>query len=63
MKAFSQDFLGAYLDAGQGANRVKKPWENGQQYMEVLKYAEIGVSKEKGRSMKAEGTVIKAEGR
>ena len=43
LKQFSQDFLFAYLDADQGVNRMKKPWENGQQYMEVLSYAEIGV--------------------
>ena len=55
--AFSKDFLEASLDAGQGVNRVKKPWENGQRYMKVLKYAEIGVCKE------AEATLTKAEGR
>ena len=47
MKAFSQDFLGTSLDAGQGVNRVKKPWKNGQQYMEVLIYAEIGMYRRK----------------
>ena len=63
-KDFSQDFLGACLDAGQGVNRAKKPWENGQQYMEVLRYAEICVHKEEeGRSMKVEATLTKAEGR
>lgn len=61
--AFSQDFLEACLDAGQGVNRVKKPWENGQRYMEVLKYGEIGVCKKEGRSRKAEATLTKAEGR
>ena len=59
-KEFSQDFLGACLDASQG---VKKPWEDGQQYMEVLRYAEIGVCKVEGRSMKVEATLTKAEGR
>ena len=63
LEHFSQDFLGAYLDAGQGVNRMKKPWENGQQYMEVLSYAEIGVCKEEGRSRKAETTLTKAERR
>ena len=63
VKAFSQDFSEACLDAEQGVNRVKKPWENGQQYVAVLRYAEIGVYKEEGRSMKAEATVTKAEGR
>ena len=63
VKAFSQDFLGASLDAGQGMNHVNKPWENGQQYMEVLRYAEISVYKEGGRSMKVEATLTKAEGR
>ncbi len=63
VKAFSQEFLGASLDAGQGVNRVKKPWESGQQYMEVLRYAEIGVYKEEGSSMKVEATLTKAEGR
>ncbi len=63
LKEFSQDFLEACLDAGQGVNRVKKPWENGQQYMEVLRYAEIGVYKdEEGKSMKVEATLTKAEG-
>ena len=47
VKAFSQDFLGTSLDAGQGVNRVKKPWKNGQQYMEVLIYAEIGMYRRK----------------
>ena len=56
LKHFSQDFLGACLDAVQGVSRVKKPWENGQQYMEVLKYAEIGVCKEEGTSVKTEAT-------
>ena len=63
VKAFSQDFLVMSLDAGQGVDRVKKPWEKGQQYMEVLRYAEIGVCKEEGRSMKVEATLTKAEGR
>ena len=63
LKHFSQDFLVAYLDAGPGMNRVKKPWENGQQYMEVLSYAEIVGCKEKGRSTKAEATLTKAERR
>ena len=63
LEQFSQDFLGACLDAGQGVNRMKKPWENGQQYMEVLSYAEIGVCKEEGRSGKAEATLTKAERR
>ena len=63
VKAFSQNFLEACLDAGQDVNRVKKPWENGQQYMEVLSYAEIGAYKREGRSMKAEATFTKAEGR
>ena len=63
VKAFGQDFLGVSLDAGQGVGRVKKPWENGQQYMEVLRYAEIGVCKEEGKSMKVEATLTKAEGR
>ena len=63
VEEFGRNFLEAYLDADQGVNRAKKPWENGQQYMEVLKFAEIGVSKEKGGSMKAEATLIKAEGR
>ena len=63
LKHFSQDFLGAFLDAGQGVNRVKKPWENGQEYMEVLSYAEIGVSKEEGTSVKGEATLTKAERR
>ena len=63
VKAFSQEFSEACLDAGQGVNRVKKPWENGQQYMEVLRYAEIGVYKEEGRSTKAEATLTKAESR
>ena len=63
VKGFGQDFLAAYLDADQRGNRAKKPWEDGQKYMEVLKFAEIGVSKEKGRSMKAEATLVKAEGR
>ena len=63
VKAFGQDFLGVSLDAGQGVDRVKKPWEKGQQYMEVLRYAEIGVCKEEGKSMKVEATLTKAEGR
>ena len=63
VKGFGQDFLGVSLDAGQGVGRVKKPWENGQQYMEVLRYAEIGVCKEEGKSMKVEATLTKAEGR
>lgn len=63
LKQFSQDFLGAFLDAGPGVNRVKKPWENGQQYMEVLSYAEIGGCKEEGGSTKAEATLTKAERR
>ena len=63
LEQFSQDFLGACLDAGQSVNRMKKPWENGQQYMEVLSYAEIGVFKEEGRSRKAEATLTKAERR
>ena len=62
VKAFSQDFLGAFLD-GQGVGRAKKPWENGQQYMEVLTYADVGVYKEEERSMKVEATLMKAEGR
>ena len=53
MKAFGQGFLEACLDAGQGADPVKKPWENGQQYMEVSRYAEIGVCKEEDRSLEA----------
>ena len=63
VKAFGQNFLKVCLDADQGVSRAKKPWENGQQYMEVLKFAEIGVSKEEGGPMKAEATLIKAEGR
>ena len=63
LKHFSQDFLGACLDAGQGVNSAKKPWENGQQYMEVLSYAEIGVCKEEGTSRKAEATLTKTERR
>ena len=63
LKQFSQDFLGACLDAGQGINRMRKPWENGQQYMEILSYAEIGGCKEEGRSTKAEATLTKAERR
>ena len=42
-------------------NRAKKPWENGQQYMEVLNYAEIGACKRECRSMKAEAALTKAE--
>ena len=63
VQGFGQHFLKACLDADQGGNRAKKPWENGQKYMEVLKFAEIGVRKEKGGLMKAEATLIKAEGR
>ena len=63
LKQFSQDFLGACLDAGQGLNHMRKPWENGQQYMEILSYAEIGGCKEECRSTKAEATLTKAERR
>lgn len=63
LEQFSQDFLGACLDASHGANRVKKPWENGQEYMEVLNYAEIGVCKEEGTAVKTEATPTKTERR
>lgn len=63
LKHFGQEFLGACLNAGPGMNRVKKPWENGQQYMEVLSYAEISMCKEEGRPWKAEATLAKAEPR
>ena len=63
LKHFGRDFLKVCLDAGEGVDCVKKPWEHGQQYMEVLSYAEIGGCKEEGRSMKVESTLMKAESR